>query len=118
MKSGNEYGFLMTDALAALFILSSVSAGMIGSFSAARNASAYAGEKISALFLAKECLAQAELIDETQNVSGTVYTIRSQEVPLFPSETLSGFIKRECEISWVRSAQRRQLVLTDVGEAN
>lgn len=114
MKRRGEDGFLMTDALAAMFVVSTVSAGLMASFSLARHSSRIAEDKTLALFLAKDCLAETRPVARQIELAGTMFDVQAFESPLFVSEAVSSVTKRRCEIRWMQRGQLRQITLSDV----
>lgn len=114
MGQREQDGFVMTDALAALFVLSTASAGLIGSFALARHAGGLANEKTLALLLAKDCTTTPNSANGTISLDGATFELMIHVTPLFESEAPVSYRKRECRVTWSRRGQPRDVAMTVV----
>lgn len=98
----------MTDALVALFLLSCVASGLVGSLSLSQRFSTTAETKASALVLAKACVEETgdEFPDRMVRIKNVSYSVK-RDVGRVESNDQLELAEIQCAVAW--RAGRRAL---------
>lgn len=116
-----ERGFMLTDAIVALFVLSSVSVSLVAGFRLASGEAHASATMASALLVGQACMEMTGIRSETSVVPSKSGDFTQQRgVTVIPKEAaqLVQLVRIRCVVSWsVGQENKRALVLERVDVA-